>query len=231
MSTLKFIFVSLFLVTSCKAVNFSDRNSNANASYRVIFEANWTESRFPTNFPIDNDHFSGLIGATHNNQVNFWRAGKRASRGIENVAETGSKNSFEDEIQIQKNNNTAEFLLSGGGLGFGMGDSSVDFEFDINKSHPLVTLISMLAPSPDWFVGVHDLSLLNSRGQWKNRLEVNLKLYDAGTDSGDTFSSFNSDSSEFIQLLTSRNEDTDFTDGVNRRTGNYIGTFIFQKIR
>lgn len=229
MHLFKVIFGLLFFVTSCDAVNSSDRDASADATYRVTFLPNWTASRFSTNFPIGSDHFSGLIGATHNNAISFWREGQRASQGIENVAETGFKPSFEREIQTQKANRTAEFVLSGPGLGSGRG--SVVIEFDVNKSHPLVTLISMVAPSPDWFVGVHDLSLLNSRGQWVEGLELVLPLYDAGTDSGDIFTSFNSNSNGLISLLTSSFGDTDFRRGVHRSTGQYIGQFIFKKIR
>ena len=45
----------------------------------------------------------------------------------------------------------------------------------------------MLAPSPDWFVGVSALSLLAEDGAWKEREQVMLRLYDAGTDDGATF--------------------------------------------
>ncbi|MBE8163096.1 MAG: hypothetical protein HAW63_03830 [Bdellovibrionaceae bacterium] len=231
MHIVKIIFVLLFFITSCEAMNFSDRDANADATYRVTFVANWTKSRFSTNFPEGNDHFSGLVGATHNSRVNFWREGKQASKGIEIVAETGSKTTFINEIEIQKSNNVAEFLLSGGGLSFGKGNGNISFEFDINRPHPLVTLISMLAPSPDWFVGVHDLSLLNSRGQWVESLEVNLPLYDAGTDLGRVFTSADEDSNGVISLLTSRPGDTNFVNGKHRNNARYVGKFIFERIK
>ena len=46
----------------------------------------------------------------------------------------------------------------------------------------------MLAPSPDWFVGVSDRSLLEDGG-WVDELTIELEGYDAGTDSGSTFNS------------------------------------------
>ena len=36
----------------------------------------------------------------------------------------------------------------------------------------------MVAPSPDWFVGVSALSLLAEDGTWKEREEVALRVYD-----------------------------------------------------
>jgi hypothetical protein len=46
----------------------------------------------------------------------------------------------------------------------------------------------MIAPSPDWFVGVHDLSLLEN-GNWVREGVVTLEPYDAGTDDGGTYQS------------------------------------------
>ena len=54
----------------------------------------------------------------------------------------------------------------------------------------MVTLVSMIAPSPDWFVGVHGLALLED-AMWKDEIVVQLFAYDAGTDSGVTYASAN----------------------------------------
>lgn len=229
MNNIKFSLILFMLMASCSATESeTDRDVNASASYRITFIANWTQNQFSVNFPNGNDHFSGLIGATHNNQISFWSRGQQASQGIENIAETGSKLTFESEIQEQKQNSNAEFLLSGSGLSSGEG--SVELEFDINETHPQVTLISMLAPSPDWFVGVHNLQLLNN-SQWVSRLEIDLALYDAGTDSGNLFNSANFNSNGFVSLLTSFIGDTDFREGVHRDTGEYVGKFIFDRIK
>ena len=64
--------------------------------------------------------------------------------------------------------------------------------FTIHRDFPLVTLVTMIAPSPDWFTGVHSLSLLEN-GQWQTTKEIILNLYDAGTDSGASYSSMDAD--------------------------------------
>jgi hypothetical protein len=48
----------------------------------------------------------------------------------------------------------------------------------------------MIAPSPDWFVGVAALSLYGDDG-WIEELVVDLYPYDAGTDSGPSYTSPN----------------------------------------
>ena len=45
----------------------------------------------------------------------------------------------------------------------------------------------MIGPSPDWFVGVSGLSLLDSSNQWRQNYQVNLFPYDAGTEDGTEF--------------------------------------------
>ena len=64
----------------------------------------------------------------------------------------------------------------------------------VDRDFPLVTVVSMLAPSPDWFVGVAGLSLLED-GDWVDERVATLFAYDAGTDSGTTYTSPNADTS------------------------------------
>ena len=66
----------------------------------------------------------------------------------------------------------------------GGGTPEVHIDFEVNPEYPLVTLITMIAPSPDWFVGVAGLSLLDGSGRWRKRVDVDLYPYDAGTEDG-----------------------------------------------
>ena len=194
------------------------------ARYRVTFRSTWSADTHPTNFPV-NPHFSGLVGATHDADTRIWQRDELASDGIELMAETGGKSQLLAEIAALIEAGTAHAELSGGGLS--TSPASVSLEFDVVASHPFVTLVSMLAPSPDWFVGVSALSLLAEDGTWKEREEVMLRLYDAGTDDGTTFNAANADSDppQPISRLSSASGDTDFTDGTPA-----IGTFLFQKL-
>ncbi|MGB0578312.1 MAG: spondin domain-containing protein [Limisphaerales bacterium] len=157
-----------------------------NARYSVGFSATWSSATHPAQFP-SGAHFSGLIGATHNSQFSMWAPGAGATPGIESMAETGSKFTLMTEGQQAIAAGTAQHVLSGGGTG---SPGSVGMTFDISRDHSLVSLVSMIAPSPDWFVGVHDLDLC-ANGQWIDQVVVPLQPYDSGTDSGLTYSSFN----------------------------------------
>lgn len=158
--------------------------------YEVTFDATWSQATHPQNFP-PGPHFSGLIGGTHNAAVTFWQEGELATTGIENMAELGSKTALTNELNAAIGAGDAFSVLSGGGISPSPG--SVTLTFQISDTHQLVTLVSMLAPSPDWFVGVAGLDLRDGNGNWRNTIVVDLDPYDAGTDSGTTFTSANAD--------------------------------------
>lgn len=158
-------------------------NPDATARYIVTFESTWSAGTHPNMFP-PNPHFSGLIGATHRTGFRLWAIDAIASNGIEAMAEEGSKTPLDMEIQRAIDDGDAEILLSGDGID--LSPDSVSLELEVSLEYPAVDLVSMLAPSPDWFVGVSDLSLLEN-GDWVQELVVELHAYDAGTDSGVTY--------------------------------------------
>lgn len=159
------------------------------ATYTVTFESSWSAATHPDDFP-PGPHFSGLIGAAHNNSATLWEPGGLASPGIEDMAETGAKTLLEGEVNDLITAGDAFAVLSGGGIGTSPG--SVALTFDLNTDYPLVSLVSMLAPSPDWFVGVNGLELYDG-ANWSAMKTITLFTYDAGTDSGTMYTSPNAD--------------------------------------
>jgi hypothetical protein len=155
------------------------------ARYRVTFESVWSASTHPQDFPRF-PHFSGLIGGTHASGVTFWRVGQLSTEGIRQMAERGSKTELQSEIEAAIGRGLAQHVLSGGSID--LSPATITLEFDISSTHPLVTLVSMVAPSPDWFVGVSGLALFDNEA-WKDSITMDLFPHDAGTDSGATFSS------------------------------------------
>ena len=161
--------------------------SDFTARYQVVFNATWSQATHPTNFP-GGAHFSGLVGGTHNDTVHFWREGEAASEGIRQMAELGGKSTLLAEISPAITSGTAQMQLSGGGIGSSPGSVGLTFPAAMRRDYPLVTLVSMIAPSPDWFVGVDSLSLIEN-GVWMTNTVATLFGYDAGTDSGASYAS------------------------------------------
>jgi hypothetical protein len=157
------------------------------ARYLLTFEATWSEETHPVDFP-SNPHFSGLIGATHHEEVRLWEEGETATPGIQNMAETGGKSPLDSEVETLIAGGGACELISGGGIALSPGAAAV--EFAANQGCPMVSVVSMIAPSPDWFVGVSGLSLYGDEG-WTEEWVVELYPFDAGTDSGASYTSPN----------------------------------------
>lgn len=190
------------------------------ATYSVTFTATWSSDTHPKSFP-GNPHFSPLVGATHDATVAFWLAGMPATPGIKSVAERGATATVLSEIALAIESETAQHSLSGGGIGLSPGEVSLTFA--VTAEFPLLTLVSMLAPSPDWFVGVSGLSLWRNDA-WLDALDVELFLHDAGTDSGTDYTSANE--STIPAVAISRIEDSPvLIDGLIRS----VGTFTFTR--
>jgi len=155
------------------------------ARYQVTFAGAWTQGSHPQDFP-SNPHFSRLVGGTHSASARFWAEGALASEGIKNMAERGQIQPLDQEVEAAIAAGAAQRVLIGGALGAGTG--SVVLEFEMSQAYPLVTLVTMVAPSPDWFVGVTALPLFEN-GQWVDERRIELVPWDAGTDGGSTFTS------------------------------------------
>ncbi len=216
-SSLIFALAPAWLALSVPIVRAGPVPAADVASYVVTFQSTWSSQSHPTEFPFG-AHYSGLVGGTHDATAQFWAPGQIASPGIESMAELGSKFPLINEVNAAIATGAAEFVLSGPGLFSTPG--SANLAFSIGIDHSRVTLVSMIAPSPDWFVGVHDLELLKN-GQWVDQVVIELLPYDSGTDSGTTYTSANADTlpKEPIALIPG----APFTPGVA------LGTFTFQR--
>ena len=187
LSLARFRWLSLAIALSAWLAGWAPLSAQAQTAespvtYQVTFQGTWTTAATPGGLP-GSAHFSPLIGTLHNDQVTFWEVGGMASPGVEDVAELGQNSAFRSEINAS--DHVGAIIERSLGTG---GTPEVSVEFETTKDHPLVTLITMIAPSPDWFVGVSGLSLLDARGRWLSRLEVDLFPYDAGTENGNGFS-------------------------------------------
>jgi hypothetical protein len=113
------------------------------------------------------------------------------------MAETGGKSPLDSEIDALISDGSACVTISGGGINPSPGATTVTFA--ASRECPLVSVVTMIAPSPDWFVGVSGLSLLED-GDWVEQTVVELFSYDAGTDSGMSYTSPN-DSTESPEVV------------------------------
>jgi hypothetical protein len=133
------------------------------------------------------------------------------------MAETGGTSVLLNEIATHIDNGFAEQSHILGSISSSPGNRTRNLT--MSRDFPLMSLVTMIAPSPDWFVGVHDINL-RPDGVWAQELIFDVFAYDSGTDSGSNYTSSNADITP--HLPTANISDTFPFTGTPR-----IGTFRF----
>lgn len=167
-------------------------HGQSEATYEIVFESNWSQATHPHasgNLPSQ-AHWSPFAIAIHNDQADFLSMGELASQGVENIAETGNTTVFLEEVSAAITAGNAKEGFQADGIGTSLG--SVIFDTVLTEDYPLLTILSMIAPSPDWFIASDGLLLFDGT-DWTQEVIFDVYAYDAGTDSGTDYASSNSD--------------------------------------
>ncbi|MBX2828690.1 MAG: spondin domain-containing protein [Flavobacteriaceae bacterium] len=181
----------LLLTTLAVLVSFLSFGQSE-ATYTVRFDSNWSQATHPHSSGSlpGSAHWSRLVGATHNEEVTFWEMGGLATEGVEDVAELGNNIAFFNEVDEAISNGHSNQSINGPNLSTALGQMVINNLVTTEEFH-YVTLLSMIAPSPDWMIGVNSVDLLDINGNWKDEIVIDLYPIDAGTDSGTDYSSGN----------------------------------------
>ncbi|KAJ8675250.1 hypothetical protein QAD02_011036 [Eretmocerus hayati] len=176
------------------------------AKYELAFEGLWTRYTHPKNFPSKpwNARFSDVIGASHTSEYRFWEYNGLASEGLKQVAENGVTRILESELKNQSEH--IRTIIKARGINFPNITSKTFAVFRVDQQHHLMSVVSMIDPSPDWFVGVSGLELCLSNCSWIEQKELNLYPVDAGTDDGVTYEAVDAetDPRDIIRRITTR---------------------------
>ena len=105
--------------------------------------------------------------------------------GIDLMSITGLTTDLISEIKIEMAKNNAQYIIDKRHWFCPDGSShsncgALSFEIAVSKEFPLVTLVSMLGPSPDWFIGTQGLSMVDANGAFISQIIYELYPYDAG---------------------------------------------------
>jgi hypothetical protein len=176
--------VLLFLI-SIPTSNYSQ----STATYDITFTSVWNSTDHGT-LP-SGAHWSKLVGANHNSNVTFLQMGQNATSGIEKVSEEGDNGTFNTEVNTSITNGNTEQYIDGNSLGTATGAININ-GLQVDESFALLTLVSMIAPSPDWIIAINSINLRNTNS-WKSSITIDLFPYDAGTDNGVNYESGDSD--------------------------------------
>ncbi|XP_055693331.1 spondin-1 [Lutzomyia longipalpis] len=159
------------------------------AKYELTFEGLWSRHTHPKDFPSNRwlTRFSDIIGASHTADYRFWEYGQQASEGLQQVAEHGSTRMLEGELKAQSEN--IRTIIKARGISYPNVTGKTFAVFRVDARHHLVSMVSMIDPSPDWIVGVSGLELCLPNCSWIENKVLNLYPWDAGTDSGPSYTS------------------------------------------
>ncbi|XP_076619199.1 extracellular matrix protein f-spondin [Colletes latitarsis] len=163
------------------------------AKYSLTMEGIWSNVTHPKDFPFSAwlTHLSDVIGASHEPSFSFWGKDHVATDGFRQLAEWGSISGVENELRA--NSNKLRTLIKSAGLWYPNVNTNTTTSFRVDKKHPMLSVASMLGPSPDWVVGVSKLNLCRKDCTWTKSEIIDLYPWDAGTDNGITYMSPNSE--------------------------------------
>ncbi len=205
------------LLSSLLSINLFGQST---ANYDISITTIWNATDH-TSIPSD-PHWSPLAGGTHKNINDILEFGATAplTDGIKDIAETGNTSNFQSEIN--GNSNADQYLQSGFSPRAAENSVATLNGVTVSEAFPYITLVSMVAPSPDWFIAVNNLNLRSGNNPdsngWENTFTIDVFAYDAGTDDGTDYESGNSESTprQSISMITG-----------SPINGNRMGTITF----
>ncbi|XP_072369028.1 spondin-2-like [Scyliorhinus torazame] len=181
----------LFLTAFTDSLPALPCSAHSAASYSLVFKGKWSPSAFPKQYPLYRPpaQWSPLIAVTHDDKYQLWQLDSLASPGTQEYTERGTHATLMQETENMKNKmHSIAGFFKAPAIPNGIGQRSI--KLTVYPTHPLLSFMVRIVPSPDWFVGGNSIILCEGN-QWKEELTLDLYPYDAGTDSGFTFSSPN----------------------------------------
>jgi len=193
----------------------SDISVGMPVSYECLFINRWTSVRHPNNFPTPNEVWSRPLMASHNNEYTMWSADQVPSEGVQRIAERGSSRPLVGELKTAENVNS--FVQGNNFNPMGDMDSTVllgqleedtghTSQLEMDTDHRLISTISKITPSPDWFSGLNSYSPVKD-DMWLSSFTVESFPWDAGSEDGTEYNGIN-DATEPL-MKSSRFTDTD----------------------
>jgi len=165
--------------------------------YKVSQTMEQWKEEYPTGIPND-IHYSGMAIITHTAAYSLSEVGNAASAGLKLLAETGNSNSGAGTLQTEVTASAAASTLTRLAPIIAPGSDQTaspntkrgfaDAHIEVDSNFPMVSLATMIAPSPDWYA--FGKATLFENGEFQTKT-INLYAYDAGTDSGANYTASN----------------------------------------
>lgn len=157
----------------------------ATATYEVTIQSNWNlNDHLAVPGPA---HFSPVTAVSYNSDYTLLPIGGQAGPGLESLAEMGRTPTIEQEIN-EAGDAIGKLVVTENQFITPMPTQT--FEIEVSEKAPYLSFVSMIAPSPDWVIGINSLQLYNPDTGFSEGAERDLFAIDAGTEGGDTGGNF-----------------------------------------
>ena len=151
-------------------------------SYQVELSIFWSEGTHTGYFP-QGAHISPFVAWSHSGGNRLFAVGESASPGIEKMAELGGTITLEQEIIQKQGDGVFEYIIAKKGNV----PTTITEVIEVDERHPRISLVTMIAPSPDWFATVIEETMIID-GEFVDEITIPLVMFDAGTEEGKAFS-------------------------------------------
>merc|ERR1712088_693962 len=188
MLTLKKLVMAICLMVSSQIVDSSSNQcpDHRLAVYRLQLNTFWSEQVFPKQYPQWRPpaQWSKSVGYSHRDSFSLFSLGAVVDEGVRQFVETGSS----EVLDQQSTNRSFLDAILAPPIVQGVGNTSTNVFVDGN--HSLISVVTKIVPSPDWFIGLDSLNLCQE-GHFIQSFNTEAFPLDAGTDNGFTFTSPN----------------------------------------
>ena len=136
-------------------------------------------------------HFSPLVISLHKKNYALFPKGELTRPALEPVAELGATGEIEKELKSETSKGTVEYFKITKNQSVPKTPVQTHTFEVFSTEASFFSFVSMIAPSPDWVIGVDSLSLLDDQGDFiEDTEDIELFAYNAGTEEGDTAGNF-----------------------------------------
>lgn len=158
--------------------------------YYCTFRGKWSEERHPNDFP-QAASWSAPTLVSHSKDWRMWTGTETVTAGVEYMAEEGFPTIMYNEFQ-NAGYETLHMIV--GDRMYNTTESQHLPPINVTYAHPWLSAMTKISPSPDWFVGFSDFRTISYDTEtFYNRFVIQSYVWDAGTDDGQNYLSFDRD--------------------------------------
>lgn len=158
--------------------------------YYCTFRGKWSAERHPNDFPKAASWSSPVL-MSHSKDWRMWTGTETVTAGVEYMAEEGFPTILYNEFQ---NAGYESLHMIVGDRMYNTTESQHLPPINVTYNHPWLSAMTKISPSPDWFVGFSDFRTISYDSEtYYNRFVLQSYVWDAGTDDGQNYLSFDRD--------------------------------------